>query len=324
MSTCANRSACMAAADPGRDAVEWKPLHANFQQMEIVVKVKGEALCKCEGSFCDGVNGGCSRSFKISADALKQIGNDFFVKLNRKDPSIRRMMCCLVERSQNGRYSDGEIVQVLGKVSVVDDLIKEREIAVKMVARQCAMEKAINMKKRWKQNKKHAGTLLTIPNVVEFKSPEYGDLPGVTLRTLSARTNAQRGTQAIWMAINSESVTWLTNAIDWQYHNAAVTRAYVSCRNRTKARRSVAPIKDGSNDDDRRKDGNNDDDDQDDDDSDDDDDDEQGGDGNESGDKDNDEGGTGSDGSSEQAPQSSPGKVVDDEAGTVRGAVAAS
>ena len=190
---------------------------------------------------------------------------------------------------------------------------------MKMVARQCTREKAIKMKKKRKQNKKHGGTLLTIPDVVEFKSPEYGDLPGVTLRTLSARTNAQRGTQAIWMAINSESVTWLTNAIDWQYHNAAVTRAYVSCRNRTKARRSVAPIKDGSNDDDRRKDGNNDDDDQDDDAST-----LQGGDGNESGDNDNDEGGTGSDGSSEQAPQSSPGKVVDDEAGTVRGAVAAS
>ena len=227
MSTCANRSACMAAADPGRDAVEWKPLHVNFQQMEIVVKVKGEALCKCEGSFCDGVNGGCSRSFKISADALKQIGNDFFVKLSRKDPSIRRMMCCLVERSQNGRYSDGEVFQVLGKVSVVDDLIKEREIAVKMVAGQCTRERAIKMKKRWKQHKRHAGMLLTIPDVVEFKSPEYGDLPGVTLRTLSARTNAQRGTQAIWMAINSESVTRLTNAIDWQYHNAAVTRACV-------------------------------------------------------------------------------------------------
>ena len=180
-------------------------------------------------------------------------------------------------------------------------------------------EKAINMKKRWKQNKKHAGMLLTISDFVEFKSPEFGDLPGVTLRALSARTNASRGMQAIWMAINSESVTWLTNAIDWQYHNAEVTSAYVSCRNRTKLRRSVAPIKDGSNDDDRRKDGNNDDDDQDDDAST-----LQGGDGNESGDNDNDEGGTGSDGSSEQAPQSSPGKVVDDEAGTVRGAVAAS
>ena len=159
--------------------------------------------------------------------------------------------------------------------------------------------------------------LLTISDFVEFKSPEFGDLPGVTLRALSAIWGS-RGMQAIWMAINSESVTWLTNAIDWQYHNAAVTRAYVSCRNRTKARRSVAPIKDGSNDDDRRKDGNNDDD-QDDDAST-----LQGGDGNESGDNDNDEGGTGSDGSSEQAPQSSPGKVVDDEAGTVRGAVAAS
>ena len=52
------------------------------------------------------------------------------------------MMCCLVERSQNGRYSDGEVFQVLGKVSVVDDLIKEREIAVKMVAGQCSKEKS--------------------------------------------------------------------------------------------------------------------------------------------------------------------------------------
>ena len=58
------------------------------------------------------------------------------MKLNRKDPSIRRMMCCLVDKSQNGRYSDGEVSQVLGKVSVVDDLIKDREIALKMVARQ--------------------------------------------------------------------------------------------------------------------------------------------------------------------------------------------
>ena len=61
---------------------------------------------------------------------------------------------------------------MLGKVSVVDDLIKEREIAVKMAARQCTREKAINMKKKWNQYKKHAGMLLEIPDVVEFKSPE--------------------------------------------------------------------------------------------------------------------------------------------------------
>ena len=192
------------------------------------------------------------------------------------------------------------------------------EFSLKMVARQCAREKTTKMKKRWKQNKKHAGMLLTISDFVEFKSPEFGDLPVVTLRALSDIW-VSRCMQAIWMAINSESVTWLTNAIDWQYHNAAVTRSYVSCRHRTKARRSVAPIKDGSNNDDRHNYGNNDDDDQDDDAST-----LQGGDGNESGDNDNDEGGTGSDGSSEQAPQSSPVKVVDDEAGTVRGAVAAS
>ena len=95
-------------------------------------------------------------------------------------------MCCLVDKSQNGRYSDGEVFQVLGKVSVVDDLIKDREIALKMVAGQCAREKATNIKKRWKQNKKHAGMLLTISDFVEFKSPEFGDLPGVTLRELSA------------------------------------------------------------------------------------------------------------------------------------------
>ena len=91
---------------------------------------------------------------------------------------------------------------MLGKVSVVDDLIKDREIALKMVAGQCAREKATNMKKRWKQNKKHAGMLLAISDFVEFKSPEFGDLPGVTLRALSAIWGS-RGMQAIWMAINS-------------------------------------------------------------------------------------------------------------------------
>ena len=71
----------------------------------------------------------------------------------------------------------GYLLQVLGKVSVVDDLVAERNIAVAMAACNCSRERATKLHPRWREWKKHRASLANIPEVLKITFPPMMTVP---------------------------------------------------------------------------------------------------------------------------------------------------
>ena len=204
-----------------------KPIDVSYTDMQVVLRAQSPAFCRCAGGNCGGAGCDCSKAFSIASDCLDQVGGAFFVKLSRSNNSIRRLVCCLAQ--SNDRASDDQIFQVLGKTSIIDDLVEERELAVRVAALHCTREKAKTINKRWKRNKKHAGKMANVPRILTIPSPQIGDIQCCNLNVLSASMKS-KGPKSVAMELNSESLTWLANAIDWQYNHGDVKSAFVHAR----------------------------------------------------------------------------------------------
>ncbi len=204
-----------------------KPIDVSYTDMQVVLQAQSPAFCRCAGGNCGGAGCDCSKAFSIASDCLDQVGGAFFVKLSRSNNSIRRLVCCLAQ--SNDRASDDQIFQVLGKTSIIDDLVEERELAVRVAALHGTREKAKTINKRGKRNKKHAGKMANVPRVLTIPSPQIGHIPCCNLNVLSASMKS-KGPKSVAMELNSESLTWLANAIDWQYNHGDVKSAFVHAR----------------------------------------------------------------------------------------------
>lgn len=207
-----------------------KAISVGFAEMQIVLKAKCLAFCRCgkgDDTSCEGAVCDCTRAFSIPPECLKQVQGNFFVQLSRSNNSIRRMICCLALSTE--RTTDDTIFQVLGKTSIIDDLVKEREIALRVQATNCSRAKAESFKKRWHRNKKFAGKLATVPDVITVMAPQVGDVASCELRMLSSSINS-KGPKSVVIEINDQSLTWLASAIDWQYRHGNVESGYVQAR----------------------------------------------------------------------------------------------
>ena len=223
---------------PGAMAMS-KEISVGFADMQVVLKAKCNAFCRCgktDDTSCEGVVCDCTRSFSIPADCLKQVAGNFFVQLSRSNNSIRRLMCCLALSTE--RENDDTIFKVLGKTTIIDDLVREKQIALRMQAANCSRSKAESFRKRWHRNKKFEGKLAAVPEVVTVMAPSVGDIPSCELKMLSSSFKT-KGPKSVVIEINSQSLTWLASAIDWQYRNCNVESGYVQAREKKRQRSDV-------------------------------------------------------------------------------------
>ena len=196
-----------------------KEVAVSYADMQIVLRARSPSFCRCADGNCGGETCDCTKAFSIAADCLKQVGGVFFVKLSRKNNSIRRLMCCMAQT--NDRVSDDAIYRVLGGTTVIDDLVREREVAKRMAVANCSREMALSMNKRWFRNKKWEAQATQAPEVLVVMSPTVGDLPPVTLRVLSA-SGGSCGLGTVFLALDTESFTWLANAIWYQFNEGTI------------------------------------------------------------------------------------------------------
>ena len=196
-----------------------KEVAVSYADMQIVLRARSPSFCRCADGNCGGETCDCTKAFSIAADCLKQVGGVFFVKLSRKNNSIRRLMCCMAQT--NDRVSDDAIYRVLGGTTVIDDLVREREVAKRMAVANCSREMAMSMHKRWFRNKKWEAQATQAPEVLVVMSPTVGDLPQDPLRILSA-SGGSCGPGTVFLALDTESFTWLANAICFQFSEGTV------------------------------------------------------------------------------------------------------
>ena len=207
-----------------------KEVAVSYADMQIVLRARSPSFCRCADGNCGAAICDCTKAFSIAADCLKQVEGVFFVKLSRKNNSIRRLMCCMAQT--NDRASDDAIYRVLGGTTVIDDLVREREVAKRMVVANCSRELAMTMNKRWFRTKKWEAPATQAPAVLNVMSPKVGDLPQVSLRILSASMSS-RGPGTVFLALDTESFTWLANAICYQFSEDTVIGARRRKRQRT-------------------------------------------------------------------------------------------
>lgn len=216
-----------------------KEVAVSYADMQIVLRARSPSFCRCADGNCGGETCDCTKAFSIAADCLRQVGGVFFVKLSRKNNSIRRLMCCMAQT--NDRVSDDAIYRVLGGTTVIDDLVREREVAKRMAVANCSREMAMAMNKRWFRNKKWEAQATQAPEVLVVMSPKVGDLPQVPLRILSA-SGGPSGPGTVFLALDTESFTWLANAICYQFSEGTV----ISTRRRKRQRTTESDSNSGS------------------------------------------------------------------------------
>jgi hypothetical protein len=207
-----------------------KEVAVSYADMQIVLRARSPSFCRCAGGNCGAAVCDCTKAFSIAADCLKQVEGAFFVKLSRSNNSIRRLMCCMAQT--NDRVSDDAIYRVLGGTTVIDDLVREREVAKRMVVANCSRELAMSMNKRWFRTKKWEATATQAPAVLNVMSPKVGDLPQVSLRILSASMKSS-GPGTVFLALDTESFTWLANAICYQFSEGTLISSRRRKRQRT-------------------------------------------------------------------------------------------
>jgi hypothetical protein len=125
----------------------------------------------------------------------------------------------------------------------MDDSVFERELAVRMRVAQCTRSRALKMNRRWRGLKKHQLTSASIPEVITVPSPQVGDIPSCELRMLSASMKS-KGPPSVLLELTSESLTWLANAIDWQFKKGTFSSSYVSRRKKKRNHESDATASD--------------------------------------------------------------------------------
>ena len=210
-----------------------KQVSLTYQRIQLVLRAKSDQFCRCEDGNCGGESCDCSRSFTIPNDCVKQVAGTYYVKLSRKNVSVRRLMCCFAHASDES--NEGYLLQVLGKVSVVDDLVAERNIAVAMAACNCSRERAAKLHPRWREWKKHRASLANIPEVLEITSPQIGDVPCCQLKILASNLKST-GHPCVMMEFTDESLGWLANAIDWQFRQGGCTSRYATSKQETRTK----------------------------------------------------------------------------------------
>ena len=211
-----------------------KQVSLTYQRIQLVLRAKSDKFCRCEDGNCGGESCDCSRSFTIPNDCVKQVAGTYYVKLSRKNVSVRRLMCCFAHASDES--NEGYLLQVLGKVSVVDDLVAERNIAVAMAACNCSRERAAKLHPRWREWKKHRASLANIPEVLEITSPQIGDVPCCQLKILASNLKST-GHPCVMMEFTDESLGWLANAIDWQFRQGGCTSRYATSKQETRTKK---------------------------------------------------------------------------------------
>ena len=224
-------------------------LSLSYQSITLVLRAKSNLFCRCEGGNCSGDNCDCSRTFTIPDDCIKEVAGTLYVKLSRKNNSIRRLLCCFAHASEAA--PDDEIFGVLGKVTIIDDLVTEREMAVRMHVGQCSRQRAEKMHPKWRKWKKHQQGLAAVPEVLCVTSPQLGDIPSCELKMLSENLKT-KGPSSVLVELTSQSLGWLCSAIDWQFRQGTFSSGYVISREKRRKvdTASESGVNEGSDDND--------------------------------------------------------------------------
>ena len=119
----------------------------------ISLQATSERFCTCKGGDCKRTVCRGRRSFIIPTSHVIEFDDRVFVKLSRDKSGIRKLMCCLAI-PKGTRATDDRVFNVLGKVTVIDQLLHAKEMAVRMAATGCNHTKCQNFKKTWRRNKK--------------------------------------------------------------------------------------------------------------------------------------------------------------------------